>query len=260
MTLVHRSVANLLVSISAPVMILATACGSGSDGTALDAAETPIAATAASISTAVPPDGAGAPVGAGGLTAIEVLQRAAEASASLGSFRFTTETVVTAGDEAQVATVNGEWSKPGRYRGVSDVPDDPIAEFIVADGQLIYRERGTDVWRQEATFDPLSGIGSGQIIPRMETFEFSDPAEPDDGDLYRITGSERIQLAGVSDPIIQVHQIAVRVSDFHVEYVISAISPDPDIGLEGTRRAFVVFDRNQPGPIEIPATVLPPGS
>lgn len=247
----RRRIAMVLLALLPAVTVIgAAACGSNSDAVSEAPVDTPIPATAT-------PEPA-APTGAGGLTAAEVLQRAAEASAGLKSFRFTTETVVTSGDFAQLGTVNGEWSQPGRYRGVTDDPDDPIAEFIVADGQLIYRERGTDVWRREAEFDPDSGIGSGQLIPRMETFQFSDPLAPDDGELYKITGSESIKVEGIGVPIVQVHEVAIRVSDFHVEFVISVIEPDPEIGIEGTRRAFAVYDRNVPDLIEIPATVVLP--
>lgn len=243
--------------IGAAIMI-AVACGSGSDGGDAGAEGTRLSATEKALATARASNLL-APTGAGELTAAEVLQRAAEASASLVSFRFTTETAVTAGEALEVGTVNGEWSEPGRYRGVSQDPNDPIAEFIVADGRLIYRERGTDVWRVELEFDPGLGIGSGQIIPRMEIFEFSDPSAPDDGEFYRITGSENINVPGIDAPILQTHELAIRVSDFHVEHVISFINQNLDIGIEGTRRAFVVFDRNVPDPIEIPANVLPMG-
>ncbi|MCH7906342.1 MAG: hypothetical protein IIB26_02830 [Chloroflexi bacterium] len=249
----------LLPLLTAAAIIGAVACGSGSNGGSAGIGGEPLSAADIVIATATASAASLAPTGMGGLTAIEVLQKAAEASASLVSFRFTTEMAVTAGEELQVSTVDGEWSLPGRYRGATDDPDDPIAEFIVADGQLIYRERGSDVWRRELEFDPDSNIGSGQIIPRMEIFEFSDPSAPDDGEFYRITGSENIRVPGIDAPIVQTHELAIRVSDFHVEYVISFINRDPDIGIEGTRRAFVVYDRNVPDRIEIPATVLPPG-
>lgn len=250
----------LLPLLTVAAAIGAVACSSGpGDGIATAViADIPIPPT--TPPSAQDPDEGSAPTGTGGLTALEVLQKAAEASASLESFRFTTETAITAGAELQVSTIDGEWSRPGRYRGISADPEDPVAEFIVADGQLIYRERGSDVWRRELEFDPDSGIGSGQIIPRMEIFEFSDPSAPDDGELYRITGSENIIFPGIDTPIVQTHELAIRVADFHVEVVISFINPNPDIGLEGTRRAFVVYDRNLPGRIEIPATVLPPES
>ena len=94
----------------------------------------------------------------------------------------------------------------------------------------------------------------------MEVFEFSDPAAPDDGEFYRITGSENLNIPGIDVPILQTHELAIRVSDFHVEHVISFINPDPEIGLEGTRKAFAVYDRNVPDRIEIPAEILPPES
>lgn len=245
----------LMGLLTAAAVISAAACGSGSGG---DSATTGVIADMPIPATA-PPPGSGAPTGLGGLTAVDVLQRAAEASASLQSFRFTTETAITGGGELRVSTIEGEWSQPGRYRGVSEDPEDPIAEFIVADGQLIYRQRGSDVWRRELEFDPQSGIGSGKMIPRMERFEFSDPSAPDDGEFYRITGSETIKFPEIDTRIVQTHELAIRISDFHIEYVISFINPNPDIGLEGTRRAFVVYDRNVPDRIEIPDTILSPG-
>jgi len=39
--------------------------------------------------------------------------------------------------------------------------------------------------------------------------------------------------------------------------VVSFINPDQEIGLGGTRRAFVVYDRNVPEPIVLPEVVLP---
>ena len=235
-----------------PIMLIgAIACSSedgGSDGPDLTAAQIALA-TAQTI-----PESS-APIGAGGLSAAHVLQRAGEVSATLKSFRFTTEIVVTSGDEVLISTVNGEWSLPGRYHAIAGDPDDPIEEFIVADGRLIYRESGSDEWRLETEFDPGLGIGSGQIIPAMDVFEFSDPLNPDDGEFYRITGAENLDFPGIGATIVQTHELVIRISDFHIESVVSFINPDPEIGLEGTRRAFVVFDRNVPEQIVIPEVV-----
>lgn len=238
----------LLFMLTPALLIGVLACGSDSG-----ADEPALTATARADTTA------SAPTGAGGLTAADVLQRAGQASASLESFRFTTETLVTGGEEVQIATVNGEWSLPGRYRGIADNPDDPVEEFIVADGRLIYRERGSDIWRLETEFDESLGIGSGQMIPGMDIFEFSDPSTPDDGEFYRITGAENLDLEGIERPIVQTHELTIRISDFHIESVVSFINPDPEIGLEGTRRAFVVYDRNVPEPIVLPEVVAPAG-
>lgn len=246
-----------------PLMVLAVAliatvgCGSdsGDDEVRLSAAEIALATAQANTDTPV-----AAPKGTGELSAVDVLQRAAEISATLESFRFTTETIVTSGEEVQVGTVNGEWTLPGRYHAISDNPDDPTAEFIVADGQLIFRDRDSDVWRLETEFDQTLGIGSGQLIPNMDVFEFSNPASPDDGEVYRIAGAENIGIEGLSTPIVQTHELVIRVSDFHVESVVSFINPDPEIGLEGTRRVFIVYDRNVPEPIVIPEIVEGGGS
>jgi hypothetical protein len=235
-----------------PIMLIgAIACSSedgGSDGPDLTAAQIALA-----TAQAIPKSSA--PIGAGGLSAAHVLQRAGEVSATLKSFRFTTEIVVTSGDEVLISTVNGEWSLPGRYHAIAGDPDDPIEEFIVADGRLIYRESGSDEWRLETEFDPGLGIGSGQIIPAMDVFEFSDPLNPDDGEFYRITGAENLDFPGIGATIVQTHELVIRISDFHIESVVSFINPDPEIGLEGTRRAFVVFDRNVPEQIVIPEVV-----
>jgi hypothetical protein len=55
--------------------------------------------------------------------------------------------------------------------------------------------------------------------------------------------------------IVQTHELVIRSADFHVESVVSFINPNPEIGLEGTRRAFVVYDRNVPEQIVIPEVV-----
>lgn len=233
-----------------PLMLIgAIACSSDSENKPeLSAAQIALATAQAELADSVPR-------GAAGLSAADVLQRSGVASATLESFRFTTETVVTSGDETLISTVNGEWSLPGRYRATAGDPDDPIEEFIVADGRLIYRERGTDEWRLETEFDPSLGIGSGQIIPAMDIFEFSDPSNPDDGEFYRITGAENLDFAGIDTMIVQTHELVIRSADFHVESVVSFINPNPEIGLEGTRRAFVVYDRNVPEQIVIPEVV-----
>ena len=238
-----------------PIMLIgATGCSSEDGGSN----EPDLTAAQIALATAQAKPQSSAPIGAGGLTAAHVLQSAVEVSATLKSFRFTTETVVTSGDEAFISTVNGEWSLPGRYRATVGDPDDPIEDFIVADGRLIYRERGTDEWRLETEFDPGLGIGSGQIIPTMDVFEYSDPLNPDDGEVYRITGAENLDLTGIETTIVQTHELVIRTSDFHIESVVSFINPNPEIGLEGTRRAFVVYDRNIPERIVIPEVVSDP--
>jgi hypothetical protein len=233
------------------MLIGAIACSSEDGGSN----EPDLTAAQIALATAQAEPAASVPRGAAGLSAADVLQRAGAASATLKSFRFTTETVVTFGDEALISTVNGEWSLPGRYHATAGDSDDPIEEFIVADGRLIYRERGTDEWRLETEFDPNLGIGSGQIIPAMDIFEFSDPLNPDDGEFYRITGAENLDLPGIETTIVQTHELVIRISDFHIESVVSFINPNPEIGLEGTRRAFVVYDRNGPEQIVIPEVV-----
>jgi len=233
------------------MLIAAISCSSEDDG--LNEPDLTAAQIAPATAQAKPESSA--PVGAGGLSAAHVLLRAGDVSATLKSFRFTTEIVVTSGDEVLISTVSGEWSLPGIYRATAGDPDDPIEEFIVADGRLIYREGGTDEWRLETEFDPNLGIGSGQIIPAMDIFEFSDPSNPDDGEFYRITGSENLNLPGIEVTIVQTHELVIRISDFHIESVVSFINPDPEIGLEGTRRAFVVYDRNVPEQIVIPEVV-----
>ena len=243
----------VLLLLMPVILISALACNSGSEyggsiGPDLSAAQIALVTAQAELAASVPR-------GAAGLSAADVLQRAGVASASLKSFRFTTETVVTSGNEALISTVNGVWSLPGRYRATVGDPDDPIEEFIVADGRLIYRESGSDEWRLETEFDPGLGIGSGQIIPAMDIFEFSDPLNPDDGEFYRITGAENLDLTGIDTTIVQTHELVVRISDFHIESVVSFINPNPEIGLEGTRRAFVVYDRNVPEQIVIPEVV-----
>jgi len=247
----------LLSLVLAMGMIGVIACGSDSEP------EAPLTAVQIALATAqAAPDSQGssqAPTGAGDLSAAHVLQRSGEVSATLESFRFTTETVVTAGETAQIAKITGEWSLPGRYRAFSDNSEDLVEEFIVGDGQLIYRERGTDVWQVETEFDQALGIGSGQLIPGMDIFEFSDPLAPDDGEFYNITGAENIEIEGVDVQIVQTHELRIRVSDFHVDTVVSFINPNPEIGLEGTRRVFKVFDRNGPEPILLPEVILPVG-
>ncbi len=240
--------------IFAAVLMVTVACGSesGNDAPKLTPAEIALATARAETNDL-------APTGAGNLSAADVLQRAGEISATLESFRFTTETVVTGGEDIQISTISGEWSQPGRYRAASNSPDDPIAEFIVADGQLLYRERESNEWRLETEFDQSLGIGSGQLIPAMDIFEFTDPDVPDDGEFYRITGAENLDLEGIDKPIVQTHELVIRVADFHIESVVSFINRDPEIGLEGTRRAFVVSDRNVPERIVIPEIAPPPG-
>ena len=245
-----------LLPVVALLLAGAIACSSdsgdagSSEGARLTAAEIALATAQADISGS-------APTGSGGLSAADVLQRAGQASATLESVRFTTEIVVTQGDDVQISTTRGEWTLPGRYRGIPDSPDDPTEEFIVADGRLIYRERGTDIWRVESEYDQALGIGSGQIIPGMEIFEFSDPEDPDNGEFYRITGAQNVSVPGLEGGVVQTHELAIRLSDFHVESVVSFINPDQEIGLGGTRRAFVVYDRNVPEPIVLPEVVLP---
>lgn len=240
----------LLSLVLAMTMI---ACGSDSEP------ETPLTAAQIALATAQAAPKSQAPTGVGGLSAAHVLQRSGEVSSTLESFRFMTETVVTAGETAQIAKITGEWSLPGRYRAFSDNSEDPVEEFIVGDGQLIYRQRGTDVWQVETKFDQALGIGSGQMIPGMDIFEFSDPSVPDDGEFYNITGAENIEIPGVDVEIVQTHELKIRVSDFHVDTVVSFINPNPEIGLEGTRKVFNVFDRNGPEPILLPEVILPLG-
>ena len=235
-----------------PIMSVGAIACSSEDG---GSNELDFTAAQIALATAQAKPESSAPIGAGGLSAAHVVQRAGEVSATLRSFRFTTETVVTSGDETLISTVSGEWSLPGRYRATMGDPEDPIEEFIVADGRLIYRESGTDEWRLETEFDPGLGIGSGQIIPAMDIFQFSDPLNPDDGEFYRITGAENLDLPGVETTIVQTHELVIRISDFHIESVVSFINPNPEIGLEGTRRAFVVYDRNVPEQIVIPEVV-----
>ena len=242
-----------------PIMLIgASACSSGSEDGGSN--EPDLTAAQIALATAQAKPQSSAPIGAGDLTAAHVLQRAGEVSATLKSFRFTTETVVTSGDETLISRINGEWSLPGRYRATVGDPDDPIEDFIVADGRLIYRERGTVEWRLETEFDPGLGIGSGQIIPAMDVFEYSDPSNPDDGEFYRITGAENLDLTGIDTTIVQTHELVIRISDFHIESVVSFINPNPEIGLEGTRRAFVVYDRNIPEQIVIPEVVSDPAA
>ena len=240
-----------------PVMLIgATACSSSSEDGGSN--ESDLTAVQIALATAQAKPQPSASIGAGGLTAADVLQSAVAASATLKSFRFKTETVVTSGDGPLISTVNGEWSLPGRYRATVGDPDDPIEDFIVADGRLIYREGGTDEWQLETEFDPGLGIGSGQIIPAMDVFEYSDPLNPDDGEVYRITGAETLDFTGIGTTIVQTHELVIRISDFHIESVISFINPNPEIGLEGTRRVFVVYDRNIPEQIVIPEVVSDP--
>jgi hypothetical protein len=92
----------------------------------------------------------------------------------------------------------------------------------------------------------------------MDVFEYSDPLNPDDGEVYRITGAENLDLTGIETTIVQTHELVIRTSDFHIESVVSFINPNPEIGLEGTRRAFVVYDRNIPERIVIPEVVSDP--
>ena len=238
-----------------PIMLIgATGCSSEDGGSN----EPDLTAAQIALATAQAKPQPSAPIGAGGLTAADVLQSAGAASATLKSFRFKTETVVTSGDGPLISTVTGEWSLPVRYRATVGDPDDPIEDFIVADGRLIHREGGTDEWRLETEFDPGLGIGSGQIIPAMDVFEYSDPLNPDDGEVYRITGAEKLDLTGIATNIVQTHELVIRISDFHIESVISFINPNPEIGLEGTRRVFVVYDRNIPEQIVIPEVVSDP--
>ena len=238
-----------------PIMLIgATGCSSEDGGSN----EPDLTAAQIALATAQAKPQPSAPIGAGGLTAADVLQSAGAASATLKSFRFKTETVVTSGDGPLISTVTGEWSLPGRYRATVGDPDDPIEDFIVADGRLIHREGGTDEWRLETEFDPGLGIGSGQIIPAMDVFEYSDPLNPDDGEVYRITGAETLDFTGIGTTIVQTHELVLRISDFHIESVVSFINPNPEIGLEGTRRVFVVYDRNIPEQIVIPEVVSDP--
>ncbi|MCX8251312.1 MAG: hypothetical protein OTJ98_05585 [Dehalococcoidia bacterium] len=248
-----------VLSLLMPIMLIgATACSSSSEGGGSNEPDLTAAQIALATDEAKPQPSA--PIGAGGLTAADVLQRAGAASATLKSFRFKTETVVTSGDGPLISTVTGEWSLPGRYRATMGDPDDPIEDFIVADGRLIHREGGTDEWRLETEFDPGLGIGSGQIIPAMDVFEYSDPLNPDDGEVYRITGAEKLDIPGIATNIVQTHELVIRISDFHIESVVSFINPNPEIGLEGTWRTFVVYDRNMPEQIVIPEVVIDPAA
>jgi len=251
---VSRNIWALVLLLLMPIMLIgATACSSGTEHSGSN--EPDLTAAQIALATAQVKPQSSAPIGAGGLTAAHVLQNAGDVAATLKSFRFITETVVTSGDGPVISRVNGEWSLPGRYRATVGDPDDPIEEFIVADGRLIHREHGTDEWRLETEFDPGLGIGSGQIIPTMDVFDYSDPLNPDDGKVYRITGAEKLDVTGIKTTIVQTHELVIRISDFHIEKVVSFINPNPEIGLEGTQRVFVVYDRNVPEQIVIPEVV-----
>ena len=241
------------VIVLAVTLIVMGGCGSNDDGEVFRGTAAEIALATAQAETR-----ASITKGTGDHSAVDVLRRAAEISATLDSFRFTTETVVTSGDEVMVSGIHGEWTQPGRYRGISENSDDPVAEFIVADGQLIYLDRESNQWRLDTEYDQALGIASGQLIPNMDEFEFSDPSAPDDGEFYRITGMEQILIEGFDVPLAQMHELVIRVADFHVETVTSSIKPDARIGHGGTQRRVIIFDRNVPDQIVLPEIVLSP--